>query len=236
VIKKITFFAFYCLFVSMLHAQQTDYETIVQPVENKARDFQEYLVQLAWMNNPESLIAQEETKISKDREKNIKKEWMKDVAASFNVNEVNLRQSGDNVFFPRYNFGVGLNLNNIITQKTKNKIGKRETTVAEQKANMQKLALRSETLTRYARFNLARNIYKARVLAEQEVYANYVLIKQLYESDEKTFEEYSAANKAWYTAQEEKLEVETDVLTARYALEEIIGLKWEQVQHPEKVE
>lgn len=221
----------------MLVAQQTDYETMVLPVENKARDFRDYLVQLAWLNNPESLIAQSEAKNARDDNKNVRKEWLRDVQATFNLNEANLRGStGSNgqVFFPRYNFGLNFNVYNITSQKNKNKIGKREIDIAEQKTNLQKLTLRTEALTRYAKFKLARNIYRQRVLAEQEVYANYVLIKQLYETDEKTFEEYTASSNAYYTAQESKLKAETEVLTTQYALEEIIGLKWEQVQHPEK--
>ena len=222
-------------FTPALFSQQTDYETIVQPVENKARDFKEYLVQLAWLNNPESLIAQNELKNARDEDKNTRKEWLKDVQATFNLNEANIKNTtGNNAFFPRYNFGLGLNVFNLTSQKAKNKISKREIDIAQQKTHQQKLALRAETLTRYARLKLARNIYKQKVLAEQEIYANYVLIKQLFETDEETFEKYTAASNAYYAAQEAKLKAEAEVLTTQYALEEIIGLQWDQVQHPEK--
>lgn len=223
-------------FAPILLAQQTDYETIVQPVENKARDFSEYLVQLAWLNNPESLIAQSEVKNARDLDKNTRKELLKDFGLTFNLNEGNLRKAGEgsNIFFPRYNFGATVNVFNLTTQKTKNKVSKRAIDIAEQQVNAQKLALRAETLTRYTAFKLARNIYRQRVLAEQEVYANYVLIKQLFETDEETFEKYTAANNAYYAAQEAKLNAEANVLTARYALEAIVGLKWDQIQHPEK--
>lgn len=223
-------------FAPILLAQQTDYETIVQPVENKARDFSEYLVQLAWLNNPESIIAQSEVKNARDLDKNTRKELLKDFGLTFNLNEGNLRKAGEgsNIFFPRYNFGATVNVFNLTTQKTKNKVSKRAIDIAEQQVNAQKLALRAETLTRYTAFKLARNIYRQRVLAEQEVYANYVLIKQLFETDEETFEKYTAANNAYYAAQEAKLNAEANVLTARYALEAIVGLKWDQIQHPEK--
>ena len=224
------------LFAQIMFAQQTDYETIVQPVENKARDFSEYLVQLAWLNNPESLIAQSEAKNARDLDKNTRKELLKDFGLTFNLNEGNLRKAeeGSNLFFPRYNFGATVNVFNLTSQKAKNRVSKRTIDIAEQRANAQKLELRAETLTRYTAFRLARNIYRQRALSEQEVYANYVLIKQLFETDEETFEKYTAANNAYYAAQEAKLNAEANVLTARYALEAIIGLKWEQVQHPDK--
>ncbi|HMX41525.1 MAG TPA: TolC family protein [Saprospiraceae bacterium] len=217
-------------------AQQTDYETIVQPLENKAREFPEYLVQLAWLNNPEGLVAQAEAKNAHEADKNVRKEWLKDVGLTFNLNESNLRkQTGDgNVFFPRYNFGATVNVFNLTSQKSKNKISKRNMDIAQQHVNQQKLLLRMETLNRYTALKLARSIFKQRVLAEQEVYANYVLVKQLFETDQETFEKYTAANNAYYAAQEARLNAEANVQLAKYALEAIIGLKWEQVQHPDK--
>lgn len=223
---------------SMLHAQQTDFDFVVQPVEAKARDFSEYLVQLAWLNSPESAIAQDEVKVAQDEAKNTRKEWMRDVQATFNLNEANLRgvDSLGNVFFPRYNFGVSVNLFNIVSQGNKNKISKREIKIAEHKVNQRKLAIRAETLSRYASFKLAREIVKTRTLMEQEVYTNFVLVQQLYKTDEKTFEEYIASSSAYYQAQEARMKAENDVLLAKYQIEEIIGLKWEQVQHPDKDE
>lgn len=232
------------LFISFLLAalpgktQQANFDAIVQPVETKARDFSEYLVQLGWLNSPESAIAQEEVKNAQDASKNTNKEWMRDVQATFNLNEGNLRSkdSSSNVFFPRYNFGLNLNLYNVLSQKGKSRIGKRDIEIAQHQVNQRKLRIRAEVLTRYATFRMAKEVLKTRALAEQEVFANYVLIQQLYKTDEKTFEEYTLASSAYYESQEQRLKADTEVLLAKYRLEEIIGVKWEQVQHPAKDE
>ncbi len=237
--RKYTFALSFVLGINcLLNAQQTDFDFVVQPVEAKARDLSEYLVQLAWLNNPESAVVQEEVKVAQDEIKNTRKEWMRDVQASFNINEANLRgvDSLGNVFFPRYNFGVSVNLYNLLSQGNKNKIGKREIRIAEHKVNQRKLEIRAETLSRFANFKLAREIVKTRTLAEQEVYTNFVLIQQLYKTDEKTFEEYITASSAYYKAQEARMQAENEALLAKYRLEEMIGLKWEQVQHPEKTD
>lgn len=219
-------------------AQQTNYETVVQPMEIKARDFSEYLVQLAWQNHPGSAMAINEVENARDEARNARKEWMRDVQATFNLNEANLRSpdSSGSVFFPRYNFGLNLNLYNILSQKSKSRIGRRDIEIAEQRVNEKKLEIRAETLGRFAKFRLAKAILKTRTLFEQETYNNFILIQQLYKTDEKTYEDYSAASSAYYEAQEARLHAETDVLLAKLALEEIIGLKWEQVQHPAKEE
>jgi outer membrane protein TolC len=227
-----------CLSANLAHAQQTDFDNIVQPLEAKARDFSEYLVQLAWQNNPESAIVLDEKLVAEATAKNARKEWMRDVQATFNLNEANLRSpdSSSNVFFPRYNFGLSLNLYNVMSQKNKNKIGKKEVQIADHKINQRKLQLREETLARYAQYKLAKAILEKRALAEQEIYTNYVLIQQLYKTDEKTLEDYTNATSAYYAAQESRLKADTEVQIARLSLEAIIGLKWEQVQHPAKSE
>lgn len=220
----------------LLSAQQANFDAVVIPVETKARDFSEYLVQIAWLNQPESAIAQEEVKNAHDEAKNTRKEWMRDVQATFNLNEGNLRGADDNgnIFFPRYNFGLGLNLYNITSQKSKNTIGKRDIKIAEHRVNQRKLEIRAETLQRYALYRLAKELFKTRTLAEQEASASYLLIQQLYKNDEKTFEEYTTAATAYYQAQEARLKAETDVTLAKISLEEMLGIKWEQVQHPGK--
>lgn len=227
------FLLFLCLSVS---AQQTDYDLIVQPVDTKARDFAEYLVQLAWMNGPEGIIAIEEVKNAQSDDKNTRKEWMRDLQATFNLNEANLRSAdtSSNVFFPRYNFGVNLNLYNILSQKEKNKVSRRDIGIAEQKVNLKKLEIRQETMSRYANFKLAHEILKARTLVEQDMNATYILVQQLYKNDEKTLEDYTTASAAYFAAQEARLRAETDVMIAKFRVEEMIGLKWEQVQHPAK--
>jgi len=219
-------------------AQQTDFDAVIQPIDTKAREFSEYLVQLAWQNYPESAIAQGELLNARSDNKNIKKEWMRDVQASFNLNESNLRgvDTFGNVFFPRYNIGVTLNLYSILTQKEKSKIGHQRVDIAGHKVNQRKLEIRAETLQRWANFRLSREILKERALVEQEFSNTFIIVQQLYKSDEKTLEEYTTASAAYYQAREARIRAATDQELAKYLLEEIIGLRWEQVQHPAKEE
>jgi outer membrane protein TolC len=207
-------------------------------LDTKARDFSEYLVQLAWLNNPESAIAQDELLNAQSDGKNTRKEWMRDVQASFNFNEANLRgaDTSGNVFFPRYNLGLTLNLYNVLTQPEKNRIVKRDVQIAQHKINQRKLEIRAEALSRYANFRLAKEILKARTLVEQDLYAGFVSVQQLYKNDEKTLEEYTTTSGAYFAAQEARIRAATDVELAKFRLEAVIGLKWEQVQHPAKEE
>lgn len=225
------------LFISFAHAQQTDYDAVIPPVDTKSRDIAEYIVQLAWLNNPESDIAKENVAVATGEKSNARKEWMRDVQASFNINESNLQGNTDasgNVFFPRYNVGVTLNLYNILSQKGKNQIGEHRLDIANDRLKKTKLEIRAEALRRWTNFRLARQIVKERTLVEQEANNTYTIIQQLYKSDEKTLEEYTTASAAYFQAREARIRAEADLQLAKIDLEEIIGLKWEQVQHPNK--
>lgn len=219
-----------------LCAQQTDYDAIIQPVDAKARDIGEYIVQLAWLNSPEGHIAETEMLITRSELKNIKKEWMRDVNASFNFNESNLKgvDTLGNVFFPRYNFGLTLNLYNILSQKEKNNIGRREMNIAGERINQRKREIRATALTRWADFRLAREIFKERSTVELDLNNNFILIQQLYKSDEATLEQYTTTSATYYQAREARIRAQTELEIAKFKLEEIIGLRWEQVQHPSK--
>ena len=194
-------------------------------------------MQLAWLNSPEGAIAAAEVLNAADKDKNTRKEWMRDIQATFNLNEANLTSGTDtfgNVFFPRYNFGLNLNLYNILSQGNKNKIRKRDIQIAEQKVNLRKMAMRAETHTRYWEFRMAAEVLKARSQVEQETRSAFVLVEQEYRNDERSFEDYSQASKAYFQAQEARIRSENESLQAQIRLEEVIGLMWWQVAHPGK--
>ncbi|MDX1910723.1 MAG: TolC family protein [Saprospiraceae bacterium] len=225
-------------FAAPLFAQQTDYDAIIQPLDAKARDIAEYMVQLAWLNSPEGRIAEADLLNAKSEDKNTRKEWMRDVNASFNLNETNLRgaDSLGNVFFPRYNFGLTLNLYNILSQKEKNRIGRRRVDIAGERIHQRKREIRADALTAWAQFRLAREIFKERSTVELDLNNNFILIQQLYKSDEATLEQYTTTSAAYYSAREARIRAQAELDIARFKLEEIIGLRWEQVQHPSKEE
>jgi outer membrane protein TolC len=236
---------------SICSAQRTDYTRIIMPLDSPAADFREFLVQLAWLNSPDGAVAREEVLIAQHKAKTVRKEWMRDLQATFNLNEGNLRGGGStivrdsngniitettsgNVFFPRYNFGVNLNLYSALTQKDKNQISQREILVAEHKVDQRKLAIRAETLTRYEQYLLYKQVLQVRRQVEQDTRSTYVLVEQQYRTDEKTFEDFTTASSNYFQSQEARMRAEIDLTQALYRVEEVIGLRWDQVVHPQK--
>jgi outer membrane protein TolC len=298
--NSLTLFSFvYFVFVAPAAAQLTDFNRVVLPVDMKAKDFREFLVQLAWQNNPDNKVYDIEVENAKDQLAITKKDWLKDVQVTSNINEANIKSffktnapqeltttSSDlvngglpytvvttttevvgtvtkkteitttelvnggkplntisktkteggtsNVFFPRYNLGINVNLGTVLTQKPKNRIREREIKMLEEQINQRKLRIRAETLERYENLLAAHEIYKTRVQIEQDAKANFVLIGSLYKTDEKTFEDYNEASSTYQSSVEARIKADAERRIALYRVEEIIGLTWDVVKHSGK--
>lgn len=217
-------------------AQMINYDSVIAPLEAAAFDFPEYLVQLAWINRPDNMALQKEADIARLQSSMTNKEWMRDLGLSFNVNEVNIKGRGDdgNLFFPRWNIGIVANPYNIITQSSKNKMAQRQVDIAELALKERMLEVRRMTLIAYENFKGARESIGFRAAFEQDAYNNLVLVKELYQRDKTTFQDYSAANQAYFNAQEMRKNAEQASRLAQYELESVIGARWENVQHPLK--
>ena len=73
-----------------------------------------------------------------------------------------------------------------------------------------------------------------RVEVEQDAKASFILVNEQYKKDEADFGELNEASGAYHQAQESRIKAESEVSIAKIQLEEIIGIKWEQLQHPQK--
>jgi outer membrane protein TolC len=298
-ITSILFLFSFVAFFAPAQAQLTDFNRVVLPVDQKAKDFREFLVQLAWQNNPDNKVYDIEVENAKDQLAVTKKDWLKDIQVTSNINEANVKSffktngpekvtttseelvnggkpyevvstvsetvgtvtkitvtktselvnggkplinesstttkgGASNVFFPRYNLGINVNLGTVLTQKPKNRIREREIKMLEEQINQRKLRMRAETLERYENLLAATEIYKTRVQIEQDAKANFVLIGSLYKSDEKTFEDYNEASSIYQNAAEARIKADSERRIALYRVEEIIGLTWDMVKHSAK--
>ncbi|QQS27709.1 MAG: TolC family protein [Sphingobacteriales bacterium] len=217
-----------------MFAQKTDFDKIVPPLEVRAKEYVEVLIQLAWMNNPQYDGLQLEEKISEEEIKLAKLQWTKDLNASFNLNEANIKNWGsndgtDNIFFPRYNLSATLNLGSFINRKANVNIARYKSEIAAKEINQAKLLLRGEVTRRYEEYLLTLEIIKIRAQAVEELYSSYLLAKSNMELGKGELKELNEATEAYLKARENKLMAETNLKIAKINIEELIGLKLEEV-------
>ncbi|MEK7254615.1 MAG: TolC family protein, partial [Bacteroidota bacterium] len=149
-------------------AQVIDYNQIVPPEGQRPANFEDYLVQLAWLNNPETKILELE-KLQEEKEVSLQKSaWTDDVGLTFNMNEVSLANVLDDtkednlVLYPLYQFTATMKLGSFVNNRKKREIEAVDVQIAEMEGNRHKLRIRAETLARYQTLLLAVETLKVR--------------------------------------------------------------------------
>lgn len=220
-------------------AQVIDFNQIVPPEGQRPTNFEDYLVQLAWLNSPETqILAFEKTKEQKEVELQ-RTDWMDDVKFGFNINEVSLsnvlQPSADNlVLYPLYQFSAGVSLGTFTNNKKQREIEEVDVKIADMEANQFKLKIRAETLARYRKLLLAIETLKVRTKAEEDTRNIYQISQQQFKNADIDLENLLRASESYNNTQEKRLAAETDIELAILALEEMIGVKWEAAKRFEE--
>ncbi len=213
-------------------AQQIDFDRIVPPPGVRPATFEDYLVQLAWQNNPETSIF-DLRKIKEQKEADLKRHaWKDDVQFGFNINEVSLdnvlHPSTDNlIIYPLYQFSASVSLGTFTLRKKEREIEEQDVKIADAEANMHKLRIRAETLSRYHKLLLAIETLKLRTRAEEDALNTYTFVKRAFEKLEVPLDDMLRASANYTDATEKRLAASTELELAKLALEEIVGVKWE---------
>ncbi len=225
------------LFCLSANAQEINFPDIVPEEGERARSFEDYLVQVAWMNNQTKLLYGSRKAKIDEEVKLAKKQWLRgwqfnaslsprDTTALFNLPE---GVPPNTVIPPFLNFGMGISLGDIFTQRNAVKIKKKEAETFDFEINIEKLRVRKEVLQRYQKYLSSLEILKARKQAEEDASTNYVLISEKFRKDKASFEENNEASISYHNAVEKRLNGESEVQLSIISLEEMLGVRWEQV-------
>lgn len=222
------------LFLLPSYGQQVDFNQVVVPPQNQANTFEDYLVQLAWVNRPNVRALKSEQRQAELDIKGNKLNWTQAVGFNFGFNRsaaLTDPDSGENVFFPRVSIGASLNLNPILTMSTDVKIAKENLKIAEAAIDQEKLLIRRNVLELYQQYLLAKEVLKVRTNMEEDANATYQLMVELFRNKEVTFEDYNQSYTSYHTAIEGRLKAATDIQYSKLALEEWIGISLEEAEN-----
>jgi len=211
-------------------AQDMDFSRVVTPQDQSPRTFEDQLVQWAWFNSPGNAIFKEQIEIAA-KKKNLTWWELLDANVSFNLNEGNFIQDSiirNNLFYPKYNFGLTFNLGAIASRPARTKIAEAEIRIAEFEEQQQKLRVRADVLQRYEDHELALQVLKSKTQAAEEGESIYTLVLEQFQNDKVDFKDFTAASSVYHTANEAKAVARTRVNKARISLEELIGIPWEK--------
>lgn len=229
--KKIVFFL---MMTTVSFGQAIDYNKIILPAGAQSIDFAEKLVQLAWKNNPDNEVYRREVNVAMYEVKKSSVEWGEIVSFQGNVNEFVLNPGSDvlsrAMFFPKYNIRAEVTLGMLFRIPYNVKQNRERVVIAQSQLNSQKLALRNQVLRSYNEYIMREKIYKIQNQLALDSETSYKLVEQKFKNGEITFETYSTSLSSFSQIQLSQLESEKEYKNAKLDLEQLIGMKLEDVR------
>lgn len=217
------------LLANIAFAQSVNYNKIILPENTPSIEFEEKLVQLAWKNYPENDGIQRGVNIARRKVFLARWSWTDNFRLFYNVNDRTLNKDVQ-YYQAKYGLGLSINISDFIMNPAKTKIAKEEFGIALDDVNQQKIKIRAEVLKRYHKYQLSVNMLKIRLQGTEDVYSTHVLISDKFKKGEITLQQYNQSLALYSKAMETRMDSETNMLVDKVALEELIGMKLEDVQ------
>ncbi|UII30965.1 TolC family protein [Fulvivirga ulvae] len=222
------------LLPQLVKAQNVDYNAIILPSNVTDISFEEKLVRLAWQNNPATKILDYQTNISNIEVKQARWSWLDDWRVQGNLNEFTINESADvgdrAQFFPKYNVTGMIRLSYFVDIPLEVKKKKQEVLITKSNINMQKLAIRAEVLTRYQTYLMNRELLKIQTEIVEDLYASLSLAEQQFKNGEITLNAYNIQQDRYNNQRVKQINAQGDFNISKIAVEEMIGMKLEDVQ------
>lgn len=192
------------------------------------------LYAIVWEHYPQNAIVEYQASQSFYGMRAAQFAFTRDIGAQFNLNEFQLNPSaaggGNNLFFPRYNFGVRIDLGTFFVRPYEAKKARQEYNAAMWKVELQKSDIRSLIIQKVQMYKLAKNILRIKTQALEESNSLQIVIRQRFQRNEVTIEEYNNANIANLTFLQERYAAETQLHLAKNDLETLTGRKLETLK------
>ncbi len=215
--------------------QSVDYNKIILPDNAANVSFEERLVQLAWQNNPASKIADQGVQQAYEEGRVATTAWSTLVGVTGNLNEFSIKRFTDpnapaNQFYPRYNFFVQLPLSLIAQNPHIKKAARARVSVAQNNVNLTKLSLRATVLKLYSEYKKAELVLLVRKQSSSDDESNYLLVEQKFKNGELMVDDYMRAQRGRNDLKIQLAIADNDFKKAKLDVEEIIGMRLEDVR------
>ncbi|MDX2188871.1 MAG: TolC family protein [Bacteroidota bacterium] len=212
-------------------SQSINYEKVIVNKDSiKSDDLLEKLISIAWENYPRNRSFNNKINQANENVKQAKNSWMNNLNVYSSFNSFNNTQNQNFVIVPNLGMGISINIGSIYMLPSKIKVAAEEKNIAENSSNEQKLYIRSEVIRRYNEYKLMLDLLTFQSMAAEEMRMTNTLIKKRFQNGEVSVEEYNKAFAAYSLAQERAITSESNYRSNKAALEELIGIKLEEIQ------
>lgn len=236
-IKYFTAILFLILISGLSNAQDKepknllDTNRIISPNPDTT-DYLEKLIYIAWQNYPDNLANHYLVNIAEEDLFQRKWSWLDNLNLTYQYNPQpgNNTNPNDNSSLPKFGIGISVNIGSIFTTPSKIAQGKYYVERAKLGVVQQKLYIRSEVSKRYAHYIGSIKLLKIRTQAADDAQSTLTLIKYKFETGEVNLEEYNKALRTYTDNLERQAVSETDIQFNKANLEELLGIKLEDIK------
>lgn len=195
----------------------------------------EKLFELAWAHYPQNRVKEHQAKQAYYSLKNTQFSWTESLVGQYNLNESNINpfsNGNSNVFYPRFLVGLRLSLSTFIKDPIEVRKAKEQYRASLSETDLQKVLLKGEIASKLESYRLGKKILKLKTHAWEESQTLQQVVKQKFQKNEITLEEYNSATIAHLSLTESKLTAESNFNQSKIDLETLIGVKMESIKLP----
>ncbi len=160
--------------------------------------------------------------------------WLNYVTASANLNAVTLKivdqnALGTQLYYPLWNVGINVPLGSLVGKGADVKIARRNLDIATAQQEMARRQITAMVLAKYRDYMKNRALLELQRESTDEDQAAFEQAEAKYSSSSITYEEYNLASKRYKDGQARIITLERDIAVSKLEVEEIIGVKLEDV-------
>ncbi len=189
----------------------------------------ERLAEFAVSRN-QSLVSQPRIKELEYEIKKTRAAWLNNFAASGNLNENNMQpqREGQNIYFPRYNFGVTIPIGSLFTKAYDTKIAKLRHEQEVYNHNSDIEMLKTAVKVRYQNYLSNRYLVALHEAVIQDEKVLLSVVESKFDVNEVTLDAYTVASRRYNDALAKKVDLLKNVNTSKLELESLLGVTLEE--------
>lgn len=192
----------------------------------------EKLTQIAKENYPRLKTIDKQISIAEINVRKSKASWLDVLNIAYMRNENLGASDKPNVYMINgLQYGINVNVGSLMQKSAQMKNARHELEIAWLEKEEYNQMLASKVKERYFTYIQQLTLLKLRMKATQDAESVLHLIKARFEKGEETFENYNEALAALSNQNQQKISAETAMLIAKSNLEELIGIKLEEVDY-----
>lgn len=208
-----------------------------KPVKDATQDdIQNKLVQLAY-NNPSIKVRDYEKDKTVSELHKAGANWLNYVTLSANLNEVTLKtyksssttDIRNQIYYPLWNVGINVPLGSLVGKGSDVKIARKNVDIATAEQEVAKRQVKAMVLSKYHDYLMTKEMLTLQNEVTEDDYTAFQTAETKLASGSISYESYTSTSQRYNDDRNKKLSLERDLSNVKLEIEEIIGVRLEDV-------